>query len=105
MNRRFLYISVTFLIIVIFGSLYNPYHYFFGFVEITEMNQKENKYTIEISGDFGKRKTTLSKEDTVEVIEENEVREEKINYLWPHLSEGKTYHVLVEVHEKKSLFL
>ena len=105
MNRRYIVIGLAVLLIVILGSFYDPFHHFYGYVEVTELEQEDNEYIMEISGEFGKRKAALTENDLFNVVEDDEHREDNISSIWSHLSKGETYQMIVKVHEKKKPFL
>lgn len=95
---------ISFIVIICIGTIYNPFHYYYGFVEIKDLEQNEDEYTLEISGDFGTRKATFTTEDTFDVLEDHQIREDNISTVWNHLLKGKKYHMLVEIHKKKGPF-
>lgn len=101
---RHLTVLLVFFLVVVLGSLYNPYHYFYGFVEIVDLEKREDEYIVEISGDFGSRVGIFTSKDTIDIQKDKQIREDKISAVWPQLSKGESYQMLVEIHRRKGPF-
>lgn len=95
---RLIILSLSFLIIIGLGTLYNPYHYFYGFVEIVDIEKRADEYTLEISGHFGTRVGVFTSEDKIDIQEDQKIREDHISKVWAQLSKGESYQMLVEIH-------
>jgi|SRR5699024_6654614 len=104
MFKRHIIATLSFILIIGVGTIYNPYHYYYGFVELVSLDQEEDKYVMEVSGDFGKRKGVFKGEERIGILEDEEIREESIVGIWPELEEGEDYHMLLEVHKRKGPF-
>lgn len=102
-TRNIVITSLLFMMIVEVMVIYNPYMRYFGFVQMMELEENNQEYAITLSGDFGTRSTVLDEDQPLTIVENDEPRDDHIESIWHHLSEGETYHVLVDVHNKRDL--
>lgn len=97
-------LGVLFLFVLLFLTNYYASTTHFGTIEIRELEQNNDAYTVVVEGDFGVKKTEFNEKDTFNIVENEVSIEGNMADIWSDLSEDKSFHVLLTTYENREVF-
>lgn len=102
--KTFVILGLFIASIVIFLDKYRESTSYYGFIEVRELEKKNNTYTVTVEGDFGTKTTKFQENDYFDIVEDEKFTEGNITDIWGKLSKDKPFHVLLKSYNYRDKF-